>query len=269
MSADPTKTRFPNDTAVLAITTHGAIRTDESNNIVTFRVPEGMTITKMSVSPIGVCNMASADDSTDVVKTISSVFSDPDPKKTLEQRVQSVLPALKDKQGDVTTRVEKSQVRGTQKDPLIYNFLVYADRSQAVKTYRENDEIIDKDYVKNEGEGVDHPYDFKMPILNVPGNPDFLQLIIGGRFGMPTRSMRMGDEQYINLSTMVILLRQMKVKHIVLFDYSCSSFYELDDSLQRLLRREAEKKGLTGGKRRKTRRRKTKTKPRKSRRQRA
>jgi hypothetical protein len=225
-----------------------------------------MTITKMSVSPIGVCNMASANDSTQVVQTISSVFTDPDPTKSFEQRLQSVLPALKDIQSKIITGVAKSQVQSTEKDPFIYNFLVYADRSQAVKTYRKGDEIINKDYIKKEGEGADDPYDFKIPILNVPGNPDFLQLIVGGRFGLPTRSMRMMEEKYVNLSVIVYVLREMNVKHLVLFDYSCSTFYGLDPSLQRLLTRDAQKQGLTGGKKRRTRRRKSKTKTRKARR---
>lgn len=262
--ADLTKYRFPNDTAVIAITTHGAIPVDEAGDIVKFEVPEDMTITKLSVSPIGVCNMASEDDSAEVVKKVSDVFSDPNPEYTFEDRMKQVVPELKELQSNVASRVVKSQPRGVKKDDLTYEFLVYADRSQTLKTYKSGDKIINKDYVKYEGEGKEHPYDFKMPILNMEGNPDFLQLIIGGRFGMPTRSMGLEKETYTHLSYIAGVLRhQMNVKHLILFDYSCSSFYEIDERTKRALAREAEKSGLNGGKKRRTRRPKRKTKTRK------
>ena len=268
--ADLTKYRFPNNTAVIAITTHGAIQTVKDNTgadeIVTFEVPEGMTITKMSVSPIGICNMASEDDSTNMVRTVSSIFSDPDPRYKFEERMGQLVPKLKELQKGIETNVSKNQTPGVKKDELDYEFLVYADRAQAVKTYNQGEKLINKIYVKNPGEGRDHPFDFKMPILNQPNNPDFLQLLVTGRMGPETRSMGLNNEQFTTLSYIAGVLRwQCQVKHLILFDYSCSSFYddEMSKTLQRKLAREANAMGY-GGKKRKTRRRKNKTKTRKA-----
>jgi len=261
---DLTKYRFPNDTAVIAITTHGAVPTDESGNVATFKVPEGMTITKMSVAPVGICNMASETDTTIMVRTLSKVFSDPNPAYSFEQRMNEIVPTLRQLQGKVVTNVTKSQPRNIPKDELTYEFLVYADRSQAVKTYTQGEQLINKIYVKRPGEGIEHPFDFKMPIINQPNNPDFLQLLTTGRLGPVTRSMGMNNEQFTTLSYIAGVLRwQANVKHLILFDYSCSSFYDEDMTkrAQRALARWSMSQGLTGGKKR-TRRLKKKTKTR-------
>jgi len=254
--------RLPNNTLVLAITTHGAIP-EKDGEVATFTVPEGMTITKMSVSPIGVCNMASEDDSTQVVKTLSRVFSDPNPALSFEERLNNVIPILEAIQKEVVSTVSKGRA-GEPKNELIYDFLAYSDRSQSVKTYTQGQKIINKDYSKYEGEGELDPYDFKMPMINVQNNPDFLQLLAAGRLGIPTRSMGMNKEMLTDLSTIVTVLRDyMNVKHLILFDYSCSSFYDLKGTDARKLARDAMSKGLNGGRKRRTRRRNTKTKTRK------
>jgi hypothetical protein len=264
--ADLTGYRFPNNTAVIAITTHGAIPTDDAGSIVTFEVPEGMTITKMSIAPVGVCNMAAPDDSIAMARAASDVFNDPNPKYTLQQRIDTIVPILTALQKGVVANVAKRQTRGVPKNQPEYEFLVYADRSSAVNTYNPGQELINKIYVKNPGEGAGHPYDFKMPILNKPNNPNFLQLLTQGRLGPETRSMGMNNEQYTTLSYIAGALRyQCQVERLVLLDYSCSSFYdnELTKRAQRALATWARNNGV-GGKRKRTRRRKNKTKTRKA-----
>jgi len=252
---------LPDNTLVLAITTHGAIP-DEDGNVSMFKVPDGMTITKFSVSPIGVCNMASEDDSTEMVNTIAGVFRDPN-IPTFEEKMKTAITKLKELQKGILSQVVKNTT-GQPKDILISDFLNYSDRSLTVETYTAGEEMINKDYVKQPGEGQSHPYDFKMPILNIEGKHDLLQLLASGRLGIPTRSMNMNKEMTIDLSSIASILQTyMDVTHLVLFDYSCSTFYEMDPYTKRLAARNLMKEGQNGG-RKKTRRRKNKTKTRKS-----
>ena len=162
---DLTKYRFPNDTAVIAITTHGAVPTDESGNVATFKVPEGMTITKMSVAPVGICNMASETDTTIMVRTLSKVFSDPNPAYSFEQRMNEIVPTLRQLQGNVPTGNEylgfyQNNQAGTAND------------AQLVVSTTPNPLIVDK-----------LPSDVEMPKIMTPGGvsatnlnfPDFTQ----------------------------------------------------------------------------------------------
>ena len=243
---------LPADTLLLAITTHGSIPTDpKTGKILTFRIPQGMTVTKLSATPIGVCNMASPDDTDDMVKTITKIFSNPDPNLTFEQRLNTAVVALNPLQKKIVSEIVKSQNRAQPKDVQIYDFLTYADKSQSLKTYTEGQEIINKDYDVNEGEGVGAARDYKMIMLNDPLQEDLLQMMMTGRVGMATRADKMNEDQSTNLLDVVeYVKKELGVKHLVLFDYSCSVFYDTNQRDTRYLRRDAEAQGFNGGKRR-------------------
>lgn len=259
---DALKAKIPNNTLVLAITTHGAVpfRDEDAQSIKTFIVPEGMRITKISVAPIGICNMASEDDSARMVSVLKNEFKDN--TVSVEEHVKRVIPKLKQLQSGIVTNVVKNK-SGQPKNQLTDEFVAYSDRALTVVDYPAGSEMINKVYVKYVGEGYEHPYDFKMPMLNInfPGSDDLLQWLVAGRGGLQTRSMGLDREQYTTLSYIAGFLNlQAGVNHLVLFDYSCSSYYEdIDPRTGRLVARIAKKEGKNGGKKTRRLKRKTKT----------
>jgi hypothetical protein len=245
------------ETLVLGITTHGSIPSEE-NSAAIMQVPEGMRITKISAIPIGMCNVTTESNIDRLAPFITKVFQS---NLTEKEKIQTVVDAMGEMQSITSSIVKKQKdVTNVQKQ----EFLRYSHRPSSIVTYTEGQDILNKDYLRELGEGMESPYDFKMTMLNVPGNPDLLRIIATGRTIAPTRQMQHRETAIINLRMIVTYLKNQGVKNIILFDLSCAVMEEGTPRDIRAERRGLEKRGLNGGKKKTKRRQSKKTKTRKA-----
>lgn len=247
------------ETLVLSITTHGVIPI-ENEEPKEFKVPEGMKITKVSLATIGVCNITTTEKVESISNYIAKVFEDTTLDTT--QKLEKIVPEVKRVHGDITRNVEQNiKTSEYATDTHFREFLTYSDRPQTIKIYEAGQSLLDKIFVRSIEEGADSPYDYKINMLNVKGRPDLVKLFITGRLSPATRSSIKQEEMGIEFSTIADVLSYKGVKHLIVFDFSCSTMNEGTPRFVRAKRRRLEVEGKGG---RKTRRQNKKTNRRKS-----
>jgi hypothetical protein len=282
-------TSYPK-TIVLAITSHGVIPLDEMGKPETFTLPRGVTLMKVNAVSPGVCNIMSSDDSDDYVesiiewvkkldkkglskkkedftKNLAATFKHEDRIRTFPE-VESLLPSKKrellskkfEEHDDYSGYLDK--MKDIQTDEAYLNqvpagYKISSFKNKRYKTRQEvrsskKNIVIEKIYSRdNADEQFESSWDFKIIAVNVLGFPDLL---------VEMTSRRNRDISEVTLSEIIYYLHVIKdVEEIILIDFSCSSFSDIDkegfsfDSLDertiRTLRREILKEGIYGGRR--------------------
>jgi hypothetical protein len=246
---------FP-ETVILSVTVHGSIHPEEDDTLMsTFKVPEGMRIKKISAVAPGVCNVTSETQIAKINNSISSAFKNPVRYEDVDSKLPPLIQSFKHlEKNEVIAIIKDTESTISEKEK---EFMRHTDKGNTVVEYLAGQEMIQKRYSRSVGEGIDDANDFKITALNVDGKPDMLSLVISGRSGATTtRASEIEEGRYmVRLSSFVNLLQEKGVKNIVLFDFSCSDFYDTDARTSRALRNDAKRRKLNGGKKTETRRR--------------
>jgi hypothetical protein len=286
------------ETVILAVTTHGEIPTfitaDRMHAPVTFELPEGMTLKKVSAVAPGVCNIMHTMDADEYIQDIINWVKTLKPKELLTEDIGSeVASYLREEDYEneyipISRQIQRFKRKQNRKISLADDdddvpgkeYIQYLDNWN--KGYKKGDysnpakrlrsstinppktRVLNKIYARrNDSEQFEGVWDFQIIALNVVGYPDIMREIEG-------RSHKGSSSVF--LDEIVKFLHNKGVKNIILIDLSCSSFDDeyddMDDRTVRLLQRELLSKGLHGGKK-KTRRvrktvKKTKTKGKKT-----
>lgn len=234
------------------ITTHGNINT-ENGEPVRMKVPDAMKITKVGVAPIGVCNVTTESQINSLSKYIPRFFEEFS-EDELDAKLSYAMPFITEFQSGMKKKV-KSDLK-TDKDEQMEEFVRYGDKPQTLYTYTSGQELLDKRYSRSREENLERAFDYKAIMLNVKGKPDLIHYMVDGTFGPVTRSATRDEGISIDLSDIVDFLKDRGVKHLVLFDLSCSTIPDLNPRDIRAKRRRLEIEGVSGG-RKKTKTRKT------------
>jgi hypothetical protein len=272
-------------TIVLAVTTHGIISTfitaDRTHAPITFELPEGMTLKKVSAVAPGVCNIMDTIDADEYIQDIINWVKTLKPKELLTEDIGSevasylreedyeneYLPISREIQDYRRKKNRRfSQNYDEDEDKELVRYLDNWNKnykqgsySNPVKRLRSSTKnpprttVLNKMYAReNSTEQFKGVWDFQIIALNVVGYPDIMREIEG-------RSHK--DSSSVFLDEIVTFLHDKGVKNIILIDLSCSSFDDeyngIDDRTVRLLQRELLSKGLHGGKKKTRRVRKT------------
>lgn len=239
------------ETLVLLITTHGSIPTDNGEPV-RIKVPDGMKITKVAVAQIGVCNVTTETQVNLLSKYITEILGD----DFSDEKLNDTMEFIREFQSSMKTKV-KSQLKG-EKDDEMQEFIRYGDKPQTLYTYTSGQELLDKRYSRSTEENLERAFDYKINMLNVKGKPDLFQYMMTGQMGSVTRSTTQVEGVSVNLSDIVGFLKDRGVKHLIVFDLSCSIIQDLNPRDIRAKRRRLEVEGVSGGRRKKTKTRKTK-----------
>jgi hypothetical protein len=289
------------ETVILAVTTHGEILTfitaDRMHAPVTFELPEGMTLKKVSAVAPGVCNIMHTIDADEYIQDIINWVKTLKPKELLTEDIGSeVASYLKEEDYEneyipISREIQDNRRKKNRNfahedddeddDKELVRYLdnwnknykqgSYSNPAKRLRSSTKNPprtEVLNKIYARrNDSEQFRGVWDFQIIALNVVGYPDIMREIEG-------RSHKGSSSVF--LDEIVTFLHDKGVKNIILIDLSCSSFddeyNEMDDRTIRLLQRELLSKGLHGGKKKSRRlrktvkRKRTKTKGKKSRR---
>lgn len=211
--------KFP-ETVVLSVTVHGRLMMDDDDGgVETFVVPSGMNIAKYSAVALGVCNMTSESDMIATNNIIREEFRNPNLTfEQVKEKLASIVPRIK----GVTRLVEKA-IRGYKNpDENDLDYIRTLDRGATVMYYASGQRMLDKDYGRSTGEGTGSADDFKINMINVPGQPDLFKLFTVGRTTATTRASAPKEQGLVIFSQLVEYLKYHGVKNIVLFDFSCS-----------------------------------------------
>jgi hypothetical protein len=263
---------------VLAITSHGGIICDINeedkmsfnSKIETFRIPEGITIRKVSMSVPGNVNFL---DPKQVFESIRMIKRE---KKNIltSKKPSTVLTAV----SNVTRGIQKfdaneisilkteihnrlntknrqyddeNQDESYERLQMLRNYIHSFEKGHQIYILKPGDEIINKKYERKNKESTQ--YDWAMPILNLPdGEPDLLKIMkVQTRYGTTMTT----TEDIFNY------LKDNGVEELTIFDFSCSIFYTSEDLTERNIR--SVRRGNTlpyGGKQRKYKTKKNKKK---------
>ena len=235
---------FP-ETLVLSITLHGLMSV-ENGDVPTFIVPEGMRIIKVSAVTPGVCNVTTGEEMKIANDSIHEVFGSPElTYEEIGPKLTSLVQSLKKIESDTIPTI-RSQLK-KEEDPNMRNMLRYTDKGFRVVHYESGKPIINKEFGRSDGEGMQSVEDYKIIAINAVGQPDLHSIIVSERSGatMTRGSTKSEGEFLLRLSTIVTFLRGKGVKNILLFDFSCSEMSESSERDVRNIRRNL--KGLNGG----------------------
>ena len=230
---------------VLTVTTHGEILLNPDGTAKTFTLPDGITLTKVSVSAPGVCNVTSPGDLAEIMDRIIELWKSP--RNRNDWRVADARKVMAEVQRGITKEV--TERRGPE-NPEWDAFVHHADKAQSVVKYGPGQQVVEKQFSRTAAEEKKYPHDFKILALNFPGYPDMMSTMMG-KAGAGS----------ITLSSLVNGLKNNNINHITLFDFSCSVM-EAPERAIRSIRRDLLTKGINGGK---SRRYKKKTKTRRTR----
>jgi hypothetical protein len=275
------------ETVILAVTTHGEIPTfitaDRMHAPVTFELPEGMTLKKVSAVAPGVCNIMHTIDADEYIQSIIDWVKTLKPKELLTEDIGSEVSSYlreEDYENEyipISRQIQRFKRKQNRKISLAdedddvpgKEYIQYLDNWN--KGYKKGDyynpvkrlrsstinppktRVLNKIYARrNDSEQFEGVWDFQIIALNVVGYPDIMREIEG-------RSHK--GSSSVRLDEIVKFLHDKGVKNIILIDLSCSSFddeyNDMDDRTVRLLQRELLSKGLHGGKKKTRRVRKT------------
>lgn len=265
---------FP-EKIILVSTTHGIIKgrhTDLGFEPDLFKLPEGIRLFKLNVSSLGECNYMTDDTVKQYTKKVKSYApyilrtksSDLNLQKKKLLEIASVIKTEESKEelkerrnelNNILKKVKKGEKLSQSEEESsadLLSYLMAYDRSYNLNIFNPGDEIINKNYSRENIETT--KYDWVMKIINMKGQPDLMQLY--------NTQTRRGTSR-INLDEIINFLKENGVRQIYMFDFSCAVFLdeEVSDYLKSRSKRSARlsisKRGIHGG-RKKTIKRKTK-----------
>lgn len=243
------------ETLVVFATIHGVIPVTD-NQAQFFTVQEGMKVTRIMATQPGACNVTTERQINSILIEMKNTFKDYTPNE-----IDSIIETIKPETKRVAEELKSIQKNETEKNTLFETFLRRYISKPSVKVFEAGSSLLNKFLARNQDEGQESAYDFKLNIVNIPGTPDLFDMIILGRRG-PSANTRDARkvERSIYLSEIVDLLHEVGVNHLIFFDFTCSSFEGiLSERDKRSVARDSKKQGMG----RKTRRLKRKTKTRK------
>ena len=255
------------ESVILQITTHGSIELDENNQPIEFKFQPGMFLTKLSAVTPGTCNIMSAESSNYFSRTIMNNidrilwllnFNHITSEEQLEQMgtpglIKSFVSIFKKEDTAELKDVEyQLQTADGDIDPDYLKYFHNYDQSYLYSPKKTS--AINKVYVRGQGEIFGAPkigtWDYKINVLNMPGQPDLMREIAGRTHYKRSK---------ITFKDIMDFLYEHGVRSVFLFDFSCSIFEDpMTETADRAVKRDLMKRGLYGGK--KTRRHKKKRK---------
>jgi hypothetical protein len=255
------------ESVILQITTHGSIELDENNQPIEFNFQPGMFLTKLSAVTPGTCNIMSAESSNYFSRTIMNNidrilwllnFNRIISEEELEQMgtpglIKSFVRIFKrEDTADLKDVEHQLQTADSDIDPDYLKYFHNYDQSYLYSPKKTS--AINKVYVRGQGEIFGAPkigtWDYKINVLNMPGQPDLMREIAGRTHY---------NRSKITFKDIMDFLYAHGVRYVFLFDFSCSIFEDpMSETADRAVKRDLLKRGLYGGK--KTRRHKKKRK---------
>lgn len=242
---------FPKQLILLA-TVHGGIFVEDTT-VNTFVVPQGMKITRIMATLPGICNVTTEDQINTVIGEMKELGTSP-------IDIQKSLSTIQSTQAEVIKGIMGQMKADDPNKELFRQFMQSRIARPNVKVFNPGDTMLNKLLARSPGEGIDSAFDYKLIGLNMDRQPDLFDLIPFGSAGPAANTRaksRYGRE--IFLDKVVEVLKNQGVEHVVLYDFTCSSFMgdEMDPRTERRFRRDILQQGWG-----KTRRLKRKTKTR-------
>lgn len=264
--------RLP-ETVVLLITTHGIIiKKDNDTEVNTFTIPPGMTVTRSLAASIGVCNFVDTDMTVQYADLIDSEINNltNNDEETQYHAILAVADGIKEIDVEnvegIKSMIEelKEEIKRDSLPPtstkaydlnLRQNYMYSYDRSYRIQTFRENQEMVNKRYLRNNNEKT--RTDWVIKAMNLEHQPDLLSFI--------RRQSKLHDS-VTTLDEIVSFFHDKGVKNLIIFDVSCSNITDEDqvdvsNRTTRLLSRKIDTRKY-GGKKRKSYRRQKRNKSR-------
>lgn len=238
------------ENVVLAITTHGAFLTTAKNPVTgleeqpIFNMPQGMTLTVLSVGVPGVCNIITDEELTLAVRHLIDTHCQPDASMKCTKSVNTIPPETIQYLKQVYTKTVDTIKQQKEKDDDELLFIRRSDLANTVKTYTSGQSVPDKVFSRDLSKDVrGSEYDLKITLVNAyGGTADF--------FGDNEKDKTL-------LSEMVDMFYKKGVRNLILYDFSCGSMpFVKSDRTVRALRRQTLK---SGGKKARRQTKKTKT----------
>jgi hypothetical protein len=256
---------------ILAITTHGGVPINQNGTVIKYRIPAGMTFTKLAAVVPGICNLADHEDTEKAVTSILKSINDfaVGDLKTKDELVSSMGTTLRKQSREVvrdTATFQLKETRAGTADTQSQDFVRMSGNMYKIATRISGEEVIDKIYTRDVTELAKTPWDLKIHLLTEPGYPDLMRELIGRRSGRLVKTDDINEVVYLHdIINELITRYPSQMLDIVLVDLTCSIFgdfetdftqpgtteVELTQRAQRLLRRHLLAQGLFGGKRKK------------------
>lgn len=238
---------------VLLATVHGGLMVDDNKQIQTFRIPDGIKVTRVMATRPGICNVTSEDQINEVIKDMTSAGLNTEEIGRTVQSIQASQPEV--------VKTIMGQLKGD--DPnreLLQQFLRSRIATPTTKVFNPGSIMLDKYLTRDIYEGHGQAFDYKLNAMNIPGVPDLFDVVTYRTAGPATQIKSKQYKREIDLSVLVNILRDRGVQHLILYDLTCSTFMPdvpMTDREERALRRDIIQKGL--GKKTRRLKRKTKT----------
>lgn len=203
------------DPLVLMISTHGIVPT-QGEEVLKFQVPEGMTITIVNAVRGGICNYANPEFINEAARIIT---------------------AYVDSKGATTVKEVAAELKAAssrlillpQPDLQTKQFVQSWDRSYQIHHYTSGEAVPNKYYGRSPFEMTGQAFDFRMTMVNVAGQPDYMQMLQTGTLGPVTRGISKAIAEAPPL-TLANIVRDLKsdVKNLIIFDFACEVL-DIDD----------------------------------------
>ena len=257
---------------IVQATSHGGIELDDEGNPVEFQLPPGMTVTKLSAVTPGVCNVLSSETSNFFTRVLLGnkhlilELIEYMQTRSLEDIVELGTPRLiedlitlfKGKDIHTVEEVEDRMKNSGEIDPGLLDYIHGFDQSYSYTPKRMR--MVNKLYSRSSEEyfsqGVQGTWDYKINVLNVPGQPDLIREIVG----------RKHHKRFSEISTKEIMgfLYERGVRGVFFVDFACSNYIDVHAELihpttQRKITRDLRRRGYHGGNRKKNSIKKRKT----------
>jgi hypothetical protein len=250
---------------VLLITTHGTVNLDKNEEVLTFTVPEGITIFRSLASTVGECNIINEDMVDKYIEIIKSNMENLTNESTILDSVNEVTSAIRDidigelpeREKEIKNFRKKKLSEKAAEDSLrVYEGYYYGiDKSHNVTVKNPDEQMLNKIYSRVDSEVTLN--DWVIKAINLPGEPDILKYLFRPRRGKLAESS-------ITLENIVDFFKSKGVEQLIIFDVSCSNIRDTEQSdissraARRIRRTDVTNLGGENLKRRKTKRRKTK-----------
>ena len=214
------------EVVIVLVTSHGTIKINsKTNEPYSFPMPDNMSMTILNAVAPGVCNFLKADDADNFAKKIIDKIKDVEDENLLQNNPDAFVNSLVDilKNYDIEMKKDINynlSIKDEQHDVDEQEYLRHYNKSYETQKILSPDNVIDKEYSRNNAtEKNDSDWNFKINVMNVIGFPELIEILNG-------RSTQ-NENTYVRLEEIVNYLKTQGVKHIILFDLSCSSFISM------------------------------------------
>jgi hypothetical protein len=237
-----------NDNAVLEITTHGAIILNDNDKIPpgTFTVPNNMNIVYMSAVAPGACNIIDYDTLQIINTSILQKLDDINEKLNLltphatEDTINQIKTYFTDTMSTLKIQDKSSNYNRLSKlfeknkidsDDIeyMYNF----SKFYRVNIYNSGQQIRNKIFARTDGEifrkiGQIYELDLKINMFSKYGRADLMNVL-----DKHTPDINTPDHYAsVTLEELIGLLSNLKIKNVVIFDFTCAGFIRDDENIE-------------------------------------